>query len=75
MKQPKSNMEGASGEKLVACPGCANHVGCMRFKDSACDAVSDLKCTECYPPQLGRMLALAVSAQPAKQPHTAVRAQ
>ena len=61
-------------EKLRACPGCANHVRCMRFKDSTFDAVSDLKCTERYPPMLGRMLALAVSAQPAKRTRTALRA-
>ena len=62
-------------ENLRTCPGCANHVRCTQFKVSAFDAVSDLKCTERYPPKLGRMLALAVSAQPAKQPRTAVRAQ
>jgi len=52
-------------KKLCACPGCAKHVRCMQFKDSGCEAVSDLKCTERYPPKLGRMLALAVSAEPA----------
>ena len=61
--------------KLRICPGCRNHIRCMQFKDSTFDAVSDLKCTERYPPKLGRMLALALSAQPAKQPRTAVGAQ
>ena len=51
--------------KLRKCPDCAKHVRCMHFKDSVCEAVSDLKCTERYPPKLGRMLALAVSAEPA----------
>ena len=60
---------------LRTCPGYANHARCMQFKDSTFNAVSNLKCTERYPPKLGRMLALAVSAQPAKQPRTAVRAQ
>ena len=53
-------------QKLRTCPGCAKHVRCMLFKDSSCEAVSDLKCTERYPPQLGHMLALAVSAEPVK---------
>ena len=61
-------------EKLRTCPGCANHVRCMQFKDSTCHAVSCLSCTERYPPKLGHMLALAVSAQLAEQPRTAVRA-
>ena len=61
-------------EKLRTCPGCPLHVRCMKFKDSD-DAVSDMKSTERYPPMLARMLALAVSAQPAKQTRTAVRAQ
>ena len=58
---------------MRACPGCAKHARCMRWKDSTCDAISSLKSTECYPPKLGRMLALAVSAQSEKQSRTAVK--
>ena len=62
-------------KKLCACPGCAKHARCMQFQDSACDAISRLKSTERYPPKLGRMLALAVSAQSEKQSRTAVKPQ
>ena len=61
-------------EKLRPCPGCPLQVRCMKFDDSD-DAVSNMKSTARYPPMLARMLALAVSAQPAKQTRTAVRAQ
>jgi hypothetical protein len=60
-------------EKLRACPGCPNHVLCMHFKGSTFDAVPNLKCTERYPPKLGRMLALAVSAKPAKRTRTVLK--
>ena len=62
-------------EELRMCPGCAKHIRCMQFKDNTSDAVSNLKCTERYPPKLGHILALAVSAKVARQSRTTERAQ
>jgi hypothetical protein len=60
-------------EKLRACPGCRKHLRCLRFKGSTYDTVPNLKCTERYPPKLGRMLALAVAAKPAKRTRTVLK--